>query len=157
MVSCPDCNEQFGSDRSLRRHCELYESHKVKSRPRAAEVVVKEFLNCEEVNRPARLKYLMKELPLEFLCENIIPYIAKHITLYEFLIQKMCCRKKISVNQSCVLEITEMLQKVNKKFLQVHSYAYQLSNTILGQYFCESLQILSAFQVYHSCEPSPND
>ena len=125
MVSCPECNEQFGSGRSLRRHYELYKSHEVKSRPRAAELAVKEFLNFEEVNKSARLKYLMKELPPEFPCGNIIPYITKQITLYEFLIQKCTAKtqqkESVSTSKLCK-EITEMLQKVNKKFPQVHNY-----------------------------------
>ena len=145
VVSCPECNEQFGSDLSLRRHFELYKSHKVKSRPRAAEVVVKEFLNCEEVNKSARLKYSMKELPLEFLCENIIPYIAKHVTLYEFLIQKCIAetqqKENISTSNLCK-ELTECCIKYTNNFLKYTIMFYQLSKTILFQYFCKSLQIL---------------
>ena len=74
----------------LRCHYELYKTCKVKSRPTAAEAGVKEFFNSEEITKTACLKHLMKEVSFEFLCENVMPYIAKHITLYEFYSKIYC-------------------------------------------------------------------
>ena len=79
----PQCALLFGSKRALTRHFMTFSMHKLRGRARPAGEVVREF-------KSAMVKQLMRELPSDFMFENILPFMAKNITLYEFLLQRCC-------------------------------------------------------------------
>ena len=117
-----------------------FPTHKLRGRARPAGEVVTEFLNCNEVHKSARVKQLMKELPSDFMCENILPFMAKNITLYEFLLQRCCTdlTEKENTRQTKMCnELTDMLNTIKQKNPEVYNYILptktETSNTSLVQ------------------------
>ena len=108
----PQCALLFGSKRALTGYFKTFSTHKLRARAKPAGEVVTEFLNCEAVNKPARVKQLMRELPSDFMCENILPSMAKNIALYKFLLQRCCTdlteKENTRLTKMCK-ELTDML------------------------------------------------
>ena len=126
-VPCPwpQCALLFGSKRALTRHFMALPTHKLRGRAKPAGEVVTEFRNCEEVNKSARVKQLMKELLSDFMCENILPVMAKNITLYEFLLQRCCTdltEKENTRQTKMCKELTDMLNTIKEKNPEVYNY-----------------------------------
>ena len=110
-------------------------THKLRGIAKPALEVVTEFLNCEEVNKSARVKQLMKELPSDFMCENILPFMAKNITLYEFLLQRCCTysteKENTRQNKMCK-ELTDMLNTIKQKNPEVYNYILPAKTEIIS-------------------------
>ena len=86
---CGTCLEEFGIDHTLRKHYEKFSNHK-KS---------KDFLDCKDVYRTARLKEVAKSLTTEKLQQIFLTILAKQVNTYQYML--CMCRGTQSQRISC--------------------------------------------------------
>ena len=90
------------------------------------------------------------------LCENILPFMAKNITLYEFLLQRCCTdltEKQNTRQTKMCKELTDMLITIKQKNSEIYNYILpaktEISSTSLVQIDPNVFNTLSRF-------PQPN-
>ena len=62
---CRTCLEEFDTDPNLRKHYEKFPNHKKPKTSGTAANLTKDFLDCKDVYRTARLKEVAKSLTTE--------------------------------------------------------------------------------------------
>ena len=99
----------------------------------------------------------MRELPSDFMCKNIFQFMAKNITLYEFLLQR-CFRTYLTEKENIrqfkmCKELTDMLNTIKQKNPEIYNYMLpgktEVSNTSLVQIVPSVFNTLGRF-------PQPN-
>ena len=145
-----------------------FPTHTLRGRAILAAEIVTEFHNCEEVNKSDRVKQPMRELPSDFMCKNIFQFMAKNITLYEFLLQRCCTylTEKENTRQSKMCkELTDMLNTIKQKNPEIYIYILpgktEISNTSLVQVVPNVFNTLGRFPQLNTStslvQINPND
>ena len=98
----------------------------------------------------------MRKLPSEFMCENILPFMTKNITLYEFLLERCgtdLIEKENTKQTKICEELTDMSNTIQQKKPKSYNYILpaktEISNTNLVQIDPNVFDTLNRF-------PQPN-